>query len=118
MKTAILGLLVLGLLPTAAFADRHYDSHSSHGGHDYHYDHGGGWHGGHDSGWGFSLGFTYSDPWYPTYYAPTYCPPPVVYSPPPVYYYEPAPVYVAPAPRYYYYDRPAYRFESHYYYRR
>ncbi|MDB5293814.1 MAG: hypothetical protein JWL69_5055 [Phycisphaerales bacterium] len=104
MRYTWLGALVLGFLPAVASADH------GHGG--FRGGHHEGFRGGH-SHFGFSFGlgigpafgyrdYCYGPAYYGGYYAPAYCPPPVVvydppvYTPPPVTVYSQPPVYSAP----------------------
>jgi hypothetical protein len=115
MRSKLLIVLLMALLPTVAFAGGRYGHGYYHGGY------GGGYHHHDDHGhFGFSLGLGfpfYGDSGYSSaYYAPAYgydyAP---AYYAPPAYYY-PAPRYYA-APRYHYaprYYAPSYGFGFYY----
>ena len=115
---AVLGTLVLGLIPSFAYADRRgyerhdrYDRHDRYEHRDYH-DHDRG-RGGFDFSFGFGTYYPdsysyYSGSYYPSY---SYRYVPDDYCAAPRYYY-------APSVRYYDYDRPSYRYGGGYYDRR
>jgi hypothetical protein len=107
MRYTWLGALVLGLLPAVASADHGHGGGGYRGGYHGGYHHEGYRHEGH-SRFGFSFGlgigpaygyrdYCYGPDYYSSgYYAPAYCPPPVVVYEPPMTVYSPPPVYSAP----------------------
>ena len=114
LKSA-LAVLLLGLIPSFAYADHRGSGRYYRGGYSHRGDYG-------HSNWGFSLGFglpsygrsyyyapSYGSGYYPSY-SNSYYPDDYVYVAParPTYYYT-------PAPRYYYYERPYYGGVRYYY---